>query len=93
MTYLFNFFRFTVMDKDGWYISYSPCGDFSEFVGENMTGYLPCIKATVSMHENVKTSHVHRLFNTSITNPIETLFGSERAKKKKHTLVKRHVPE
>ena len=53
MTYLFNFFRFTVMDKDGWYISYSPCGDFSEFVGEKMTGYLPCIKATVSMHENI----------------------------------------
>ena len=37
------------MDKDGWYISYSPCGVFSEFVGENKTGYLPCIKASVSI--------------------------------------------
>ena len=35
------------MDKDGWYISYSPCGVFSEFVGENSTGYVPCIKASV----------------------------------------------
>ena len=35
------------MDKDGWNISYSPCGVFSEFVGENSTGYVPCIKASV----------------------------------------------
>ena len=42
------------MDKDGYYISYSPCGVFSEFVGENMTGYLPCIEATVSMPEIFK---------------------------------------
>ena len=39
------------MDKDGYYISYSPCGVFSEFVGENMTGYSPCIEATVSTPE------------------------------------------
>jgi len=82
------FFRFTVKDKDAYYISYSPCGDFSEFVGENMTSYLPCIKATVSMYENNKTNHIHRPDN--ITNPIETLFGTEKAKN--HTLVKRQVP-
>ena len=37
------------MDKDRFYISYSPCGVFSEFVGENNTGYKPCIKASVSL--------------------------------------------
>ena len=41
------------MDKDAYYISYSPCGVFSEFVGENMTGSLPCKEATVSMPENI----------------------------------------
>ena len=29
------------MDKDCFYISYSPCGVFSEFVGENNTEYKP----------------------------------------------------
>ena len=37
------------MDKDGFYISYSPCSVFSEFVGENQTSYIPCIKASVSL--------------------------------------------
>ena len=35
------------MDKDGYYISYSPCGVFSEFVGEKKPGYRPCVKASV----------------------------------------------
>ena len=37
------------MDKNGWYISYTPCGVFSEFVGEHMPGYLPCVSASVSL--------------------------------------------
>ena len=36
------------MDKKGYYISYSPCGVFSEFVGENKTGSHPCVKVSVS---------------------------------------------
>lgn len=72
------------MDKDGYYISYSPCGVFSEFVGENMTGYSPCIEATVSTPE---------IFKQVVLQIQLKPCSGQRGQKKTHTLVKRHVPE
>ncbi|KAJ7390573.1 hypothetical protein OS493_023961 [Desmophyllum pertusum] len=40
--------RFTTKDDKGFYLSFSPCDEFSEFVGENNTGYVPCVNATVA---------------------------------------------
>jgi len=55
--------RFTVLDKDQWHISYSPCGVFSEFVGENNTGYVPCVKASVARWTNESTHRCESLGN------------------------------
>lgn len=49
--------RFTVEDNKEWFISYTPCGVFSEFVGENKTGYKPCVDASVARWTN-KSTHI-----------------------------------
>ncbi|XP_022808962.1 uncharacterized protein LOC111345940 isoform X2 [Stylophora pistillata] len=44
--------RFTSMTEKDWYISYSPCGEFSEFVGENSTRTISCSKISVARWTN-----------------------------------------
>ncbi|CAH3150067.1 unnamed protein product [Porites lobata] len=69
--------RFTVMDKDGYYISYSPCGVFSEFVGENMTGYSPCIEATVARWTNISVHRCESLGEDANATFVSTVDGDD----------------
>lgn len=45
--------RFTSKTENDWYISYSPCGEFSEFVGENSTSTTSCSKTSVARWTNL----------------------------------------
>jgi len=47
-----RFYRFTTnpSPENKWYYLYSPCAEFSEFVGENNTGFIPCVNASVSTY-------------------------------------------
>ncbi|XP_066016786.1 uncharacterized protein [Pocillopora verrucosa] len=45
--------RFTSKTKNKWYISYSPCAEFSEFVGENSTTTVSCSKTSVARWTNL----------------------------------------
>lgn len=67
--------RFTVMDKDAYYISYSPCGVFSEFVGENMTGSLPCKEATVARWTNTSVDRCESLGEDASATFVSTVIG------------------
>jgi len=67
--------RFTVMDSKSWYISYSPCGVFNEFVGENNTGYKPCVKASVARWTNLSTHRCESLGNEEQANFESTTVG------------------
>ena len=48
MDLLFCRFTSEPVGSNFWYYLYSPCAEFSEFVGENGTGYIPCVNASVS---------------------------------------------
>ena len=39
-----------VGEENFWYFLYSPCAEFNEFVGQNQSGYVPCVNASVSIH-------------------------------------------
>jgi len=49
--------RFTTnpSPENKWYYLYSPCAEFSEFVGENNTGFIPCVNASVARMTNLST--------------------------------------
>ncbi|KAL9958105.1 hypothetical protein ACROYT_G035076 [Oculina patagonica] len=55
--------RFTAKGEDQWFYSYSPCAEFSEFVGENNTGYIPCVNTSAARWTNLSTHRCDGLGN------------------------------
>ncbi|XP_020615252.1 uncharacterized protein LOC110053371 [Orbicella faveolata] len=55
--------RFTTkpVNENFWYYLYSPCAEFNEFVGQNQTGYLPCVNASVARMTNLSTHRCESL--------------------------------
>ncbi|KAM7440627.1 hypothetical protein ABFA07_010158 [Porites harrisoni] len=67
--------RFTVKDKDSYYISYSPCGVFSEFVNKTRPGDNSCVNASVARWTNESVLSCESLGNDANSEFVSSVPG------------------
>ncbi|XP_073230323.1 uncharacterized protein [Porites lutea] len=67
--------RFTVKDKDSWFISYSPCGVFSEFVNKTRPGVKSCVDVSVARWTNESVLSCESLGNDANSEFVSSVAG------------------